>query len=96
MSSFTVEQQFIVLKKDVVVVLDAESLNRKDLNASFLATGGWRVRSNSYIGASVSDSQVILNNSRFRLSNSLDVVSEKYYNNGYTNFSMSVQSNLLP
>ena len=41
-------------------------------------------------------SQIVLNSHGFRLSNSLDVVSEKYYNNGYTNFSMSVQSNLLP
>jgi hypothetical protein len=63
---------------------------------SFLSTGGWRVRSNSYIGANVFDSQIVLNSHGFRLSNSLDVVSEKYYNNGYTNFSMSVQSNLLP
>jgi hypothetical protein len=56
----------------------------------------WHVKSNSYNGANVYDSQIVLNNNGFRLSNSLDVVSEKYYNNGYTNFSISVQSKLLP
>lgn len=68
--------------------------NAEDSNT--LQNVAWHVKSNSYIGASVSDSQIVLNNSGFRLSNSLDVASEKYYNNGYTNFSMSVQSNLLP
>jgi hypothetical protein len=56
---------------------------------------GWGVNSNSTVGIPVNDSQIVLNPGGFRLSNNLDVVSEEYYNGGYTNFSASFKSHLL-
>ena len=48
-------------------------------------TQGNGVAGNPRLGAAVSDSQVAL-------SDSLDVVSDAYYNTGYTNFSVTIQS----
>ena len=44
--------------------------------------------------APIKSSQIILNNNKnsFNLSNKLDVVSEKYFNNGFSNFSLSLKS----
>jgi hypothetical protein len=52
---------------------------------SIFSTQGNGVAGNSRLGATVSDSQVAL-------SDSLDVVSDTYYNTGYTNFSATIQS----
>ena len=51
-------------------------------------TIGYGVAGNPGIGPVVVDSQLVLNNSGNGLSSNLDIVSDKYYNNGYTNFSM--------
>ena len=48
-------------------------------------TQGNGIAGNPRIGAVVCDSQVAL-------SDSLDIVSDTYYNTGYTNFSASIQS----
>jgi hypothetical protein len=51
-------------------------------------TQGNGVAGNPRLGATVSDSQVALYDS-------LDVVSDTYYNTGYTNFSATIQSQTL-
>ena len=43
---------------------------------------GYGVASNPGIGPVVVDSQLVLNNSCYGLSSNLDIVSDKYYNNG--------------
>ena len=53
--------------------------------SSIFSTQGNGVAGNPRLGATVSDSQVAL-------SDSLDVVSDTYYNTGYTNFSATIQS----
>ena len=53
--------------------------------SSIFSTQGNGVAGNPRLGAAVSDSQVAL-------SDSLDVVSDAYYNTGYTNFSATIQS----
>lgn len=53
--------------------------------SGIFSTQGNDVAGNSRLGATVSDSQVAL-------SDPLDVVSDTYYNTGYTNFSATIQS----
>jgi len=47
---------------------------------------------NPRIGAVLVDSQLVLNTSGAGLQNKLDVVADGYYNNGFTNFSMTIRS----
>ena len=49
---------------------------------------GYGVAGNPGIGPVVVDSQLVLNNSVYGLSSNLDIVSDKYYNSGYTNFTI--------
>ena len=57
-------------------------------NSSDIFTKGNGVAGNSRIGATVSDSQVVLNST-------LDIASDSYYNTGYTEMSATIQSQTL-
>ena len=59
------------------------------LNSIF--TQGNGVAGNPRIGATVCDSQIVLNAS-IGGSNTLDIISDTYYNKGYTNFSATIQA----
>lgn len=62
---------------------------------SIFSTQGNGVAGNPRIGAVVVDSQIVLN-ANTDGSNTLDVVSDTYYNTGYTNFSAMIQTQTLP
>jgi hypothetical protein len=53
-------------------------------------TTGYGVAGNPRVGAVVVDSQVVFDQNSINQSNRLDVVSDAYYNNGYTNFSATI------
>ncbi len=50
------------------------------------------VGSNPQIGPVVLDSVITLNANSYPQTSNLDIVSDNYYNNGYTNFSMNINS----
>jgi len=56
------------------------------------------VSSSSTLGpyTAATNSQIVLNNNRLNLTNKLDVVSETYFNSGFSNYSLSVKSRSLP
>jgi hypothetical protein len=55
---------------------------------------GRGVAGNSNIGPVIVDSQIILNNNSNN-SNKLDIVSDGYYNQGFTNFSFTIKAREL-
>ena len=55
--------------------------------ATIFTTRGNGVASNPMIGATVVDSQLVLNKNGFGLNSSLDVMSDSYYDKSFTNFS---------
>jgi hypothetical protein len=59
-------------------------------SSTVFSTASWGIGSNSRIGAVVVESQLVLNNSGYGLSNSLDVISDGYYDSGITNFSTTI------
>ena len=58
-------------------------------NSKSIFTTGYGVAGNPGIGPVFVDSQLVLNNFGNGLSSNLDIVSDTYYNSGYTNFSMN-------
>ena len=61
--------------------------------SSSIFTQGNGVAGNPRIGAAICDSQVVLTNASN--SNTLDIVSDAYYNTGYTEFSTTIQTQTL-
>ena len=62
---------------------------------SIITTAGLGVASNSLVGTPIVESQLVLNANGFGLNSTLDIISEKYNNNGYENFSVKIKSELL-
>ena len=60
----------------------------------FIISSGSRrgrgVASNPTIGATIVDSQITLNSNIYPQTNRLEIVSNRYYNNGYLNFSVDI------
>ena len=56
---------------------------------------GRGVASNPSIGATIVDSQITLNSNMYPQTNRLEIVSDRYYNNGYLNFSVDINGNIL-
>ena len=52
------------------------------------------VAGNPNIGPVIVDSQIVLN-TNYNLSNRLDIVSDSYYNQGFTNFSLTIKAQEL-
>lgn len=50
---------------------------------------------NSLIGSPVVDSQLVLNDNGYGLSNNIDIVSDGYFNTGFTNFSTTINTTKL-
>jgi hypothetical protein len=59
------------------------------LSTTIFTSQGNGVASNPLVGATIVDSQVVLNNSGYGLSSNLDTLASSYYNPGYTNFSVN-------
>ena len=62
---------------------------------SIIYIQAFRVAGNSRIGSTVVDSQLVLNANGYGLNSTLDIVKGDYYNNGYSDFSVSLTSNDL-
>jgi hypothetical protein len=58
-------------------------------STNIFTTNCYGVAANSRIGATVVDSQIIIDQNGFGQSDSLDVVSDSFYNTGYDNFSVN-------
>ena len=58
-------------------------------------SNGYGVAGNPRIGATVVDSQIVLNANGYNQSSRLDVVSDSYYNFGFSNFSSTIRSKEL-
>lgn len=78
-------KRFVAVGDGSMIGYSEDGLTWYSAPNSIFSTQGNDVAGNSRLGATVSDSQVAL-------SDSLDVVSDTYYNTGYTNFSATIQS----
>jgi uncharacterized membrane protein len=56
---------------------------------------GFGVASNPRIGATIVDSQMLISANRLNMTSKLDIVSDSYYNTGFTELSVSVTSRTL-
>jgi hypothetical protein len=80
--------RFVAVGDGSMIVYSQDGLTWYAAPSGIFSTQGYGVAGNPRIGATVSDSQVAL-------SDSLDVVTDTYYNTGYTNFSATIQSQTL-
>ena len=62
------------------------------VNPSLLFTQGNGIATNSRVGATIVDSQIALNKNVYPYTTKLDIVSDTYYQNGFTNCSVAVSS----
>ncbi len=58
-------------------------------------TSGYGISSNSPIGTTIVNSQLVLNQYGVGLNNSIDLSSDTYYNSGFTNFTTTIKLNIL-
>jgi hypothetical protein len=62
------------------------------LGKSIFDNVGYSITSNNNFGTYLSDSQIILNKNTFEENQKLDICSDKYYNDGFTNMSTHIRS----
>ena len=64
-------------------------------SSTSIITRGEAVASNSRIGPVVVDSQITLNEYGISGTNKLDIIADNYFNTGFTNMSVNINSNNL-
>jgi hypothetical protein len=71
------------------IAYSSDGITWTGAGTSIFSDYGQGVASNPNIGAVIVDSQITLNDTSVGLSSNLDVVSDTYFNGGFTNFSAS-------
>jgi hypothetical protein len=62
------------------------------LGKSIFDNIGYSITANNNFGTYLSESQIILNKNTFEENQKLDICSDKYYNDGFTNMSTHIRS----